>query len=108
MKEGEVEEKEESPEEGDEENQEELIKEVDEGEMLVLRRALNSQRNKKEEQRQNIVHSGCIVQGKVCSLIIGGSCTNMVSLSILKNLISIPQLTPISPLYVQHPMVKPK
>jgi len=46
------EEKEEDIESNDEEEQEEVIEEADEGEMLVLRRALNSQRTEKEEQRE--------------------------------------------------------
>jgi len=79
------EEKEEDIESNNEEEQE-VIKEADEGEMLVLRRALSSQRSEKEEHRENIFHSRCTVQGKVCSLIInGGSCAKVVSLSTLKN-----------------------
>jgi len=52
------EEKEENLEEGEEENQEEVMKE---GEMLLLRRALTSQRSEKEEQRENIFHSRCTI-----------------------------------------------
>jgi len=67
--------------------EEEVIAEADDGEMLVLRRALSSQWSKKEEQRENIFHSQCTVQGKVCSLIIdGGSCANVVSLSMIEKL----------------------
>ena len=86
------EEKEEEEEEEvvDEEEEEELANEVteaDEGEMLVLWRALSLQRSEKDEQRENIFHSRCTVQGKVCSLIIdGGSCANVVSLSMIDKL----------------------
>ena len=58
--------------EEDEENQEEVKEEDDEGEILPLRRELSSQKSEKEEQRENNFHSRCIVQGKVCSLIIEG------------------------------------
>ena len=40
--------KEEGLDEGEEGNQEEVIKEADEGEMLVLKKALSSQKNEKE------------------------------------------------------------
>jgi len=70
-----------------EETQEEVVKEADEGEMLVLTRVLNGQKSAKDEQRENIFHTRCTVQGKVCSLIIdGGSCANLVSLSMIKKL----------------------
>jgi len=70
-----------------EETQDEVIEEADEGELLVLRRVLCNQREVKDEQRENIFHTRCTVQGKVCSLIIdGGSCANVVSLSMIEKL----------------------
>jgi len=82
-----VEEEKEGHIESPEEEEEEIIVEPDECEMLVLRRALNSQRSEKEEQRENIFHFRCTVQGKVCSLIIdGGSCANVVSLNMIEEL----------------------
>ena len=57
-------------EENEEESQEECLVEPDEGEMLVWRRVLNNQRSEKDEQRENIFHFRCTVQGKVYSLII--------------------------------------
>ena len=39
------------------EEQEEVVEEADEGELLVLRRALNSQKGALEEQRENIFHT---------------------------------------------------
>jgi len=63
-----------------EEDQEEVVEEANEGELLVLRRAMSSLKGEKEEQRENIFHSRCTIQGKVCSLIIdGGSCANVAS-----------------------------
>jgi len=70
-----------------EETQDEVIEEADEGELLVLRRVLTNQRGVKDEQRENIFHTRCTVQGKVCSLIIdGGSCANVVSVSMIEKL----------------------
>jgi len=63
------------------------VENADEGEMLVIRRILSNQRVAKDEQRENIFHSRCTVQGKVCSLIIdGGSCANIVLLSMIEKL----------------------
>jgi len=70
-----------------EEEQEEVVEEADEGELLVLRRTMSGLKSEKEEQRENIFHSRCTVQGKVCSLIIdGGSCTNVASSSMVEKL----------------------
>ena len=41
------------------EEQEEVVEEADEGELLVLRRALSSQKGALEEQRENIFHTRC-------------------------------------------------
>ena len=53
------------------------IKEVeegsDEGELLVIRRALSGLVSQDEfEQRETIFHTKCTVTGRVCSLIIDG------------------------------------
>jgi len=70
-----------------EETQDEVVEEADEGELLVLRRVLSNQRGVKDEQRENIFHIRCTVQGKVCSLIIdGGSYANVVPLSMIEKL----------------------
>ena len=58
-------------------------------EVLVTRRALNAQlkENCPEEQRENLFHTRCRVQGHVCSMIVdGGSCTNVVSTLLVNNL----------------------
>ena len=61
-----------------EEEQEEVVEEADEGEMLVIRTTMSELKGDKEEQRENIFHSRCTDQGKVCSLIIdGGSCATV-------------------------------
>ena len=51
-----------------------------EGESLVTKRALNSQvkESDMEQQRENIFHTRCLINNKVCSMIIdGGSSTNV-------------------------------
>ena len=69
------------------EEEEEIIVEPDKGEMLVLRRVLNSYQSENTEQRKNIFHSRCTVHEKVCSIIIdGGSCANVVSVSMIEKL----------------------
>ncbi|XP_048617123.1 uncharacterized protein LOC106421507 [Brassica napus] len=50
------------------------------GELLVTRRALSALFDPETIQRENIFHTRCSVEQKVCSLIIdGGSCTNVAS-----------------------------
>lgn len=50
------------------------------GDLLVARRVLNAQAKEDDNQRENLFHTRCHVNGKVCSVIIdGGSCTNVAS-----------------------------
>ncbi|KAF8091987.1 hypothetical protein N665_0429s0007 [Sinapis alba] len=58
------------------------------GEMLVTRRSLNVQPKAQEtEHRENLFHTRCFIQEKVCSLIIdGGSCTNTASETLVEKL----------------------
>ena len=71
----------------EEQEGEEVLVEPDEGEMLVIRRALNVQRSTKDEERENIFHSRCIIQGKVCSLIVENeSCINMAFVTLIEKL----------------------
>ena len=58
------------------------------GRLLVARRTLNLQSKTEEfEQGENLVYTRCLVQGKVCSLIIdGGSCVNVASETMVKKL----------------------
>ena len=73
--------------EKEEENLEEEVTGADEGEILVLRRALSTQKSEKDEQSENIFHSSWTIQGKVCSLIIArGSCANVILLSMIEKL----------------------
>ena len=56
------------------------------GELFVARRALSLQAKEEEEvQRENIFHTRCHVQNKVCSVIIdSGSCTNVASTTLVE------------------------
>ena len=67
---------------------EEVEEGPDEGEMLVIRRALSGIASQNDmEQRENIFHTRCTVKGKVCSLIIdGGSCANVASKTLVEKL----------------------
>ena len=59
------------------------------GDLLVARRVLNMQQVKEEEsnQRENLFHTRCFVNNKVCSVIIdGGSCTNVASTYLVEKL----------------------
>ena len=58
------------------------------GELMVARRGLSVQSKEDDEmQRDNIFHSRCHVQNKVCSVIIdGGSCTNVARTTKLEKL----------------------
>ena len=83
--------KEEEEEEGREiclmDEQEAVVEEANEEELLVLRRALSGLKGAEEDQRENIFHSRCTVQGKVCSLFIDGEiCADVASVSMLENL----------------------
>ena len=47
--------------------EEECIEEADERELLILRRALSGQKAPNhEEQRENIIHTRCTINGRVC------------------------------------------
>ena len=67
---------------------EEVEEGPDEGEMLVIRRALSGLASQQDmEQRENIFHTRCTVKGKVCSLIVdGGSCANVASKTLVEKL----------------------
>ena len=67
---------------------EEVEEGPDDGEMLVIRRALSGIASQQDlEQRENIFHTRCTIKGKVCSLIIdGGSCANVASKTLVDKL----------------------
>ncbi|PON51241.1 hypothetical protein PanWU01x14_218020, partial [Parasponia andersonii] len=58
------------------------------GDLLVARRALSAQAKDEEEvQRENIFHTRCHVQNKVCSMIIDcDNCTNVASTTMVEKL----------------------
>ena len=70
------------------ENDEEVKVGPDEGELLMIRRALSGYASQDRlEQREAIFHTRCTIGGKVCSLIIdGGSCTNVASQTLVNKL----------------------
>ena len=57
-------------------------------ELLVTRQIMNVQTKMEDEvQRENIFHTRCKVQDKVCYMIIdGGSCTNVASTMLVEKL----------------------
>jgi hypothetical protein len=61
-----------------------------EGESLVARRALSAhvKEDDMEQQRENIFHTRCLINNKVCSVIIDGgrSCTNVASTILVEKL----------------------
>lgn len=58
------------------------------GDLLVTKRTLNAQiKEDSEMQRENIFHTRCFVQGKVCNMIIdGGSSVNVTSTLMVEKL----------------------
>ncbi|XP_035539638.1 uncharacterized protein LOC118344013, partial [Juglans regia] len=73
------------------------------GESLVARRALNAhiKVDDAEQQRENIFHTRCHVNNKVCSMIIdGGSCTNVASTTLVVKL-NLPTLKHSRPYKLQ-------
>ena len=64
-----------------EEENEDVEVELDalKGDLLMIRRLLGSKMQALDQtQRENIFHTRCSIQGKICSLIVdGGSCTNV-------------------------------
>ncbi|XP_065871915.1 uncharacterized protein [Euphorbia lathyris] len=77
-------------EEEDEDSEEaECFTRAERGESLVILRLLNSQMTIAEDkiQQENIFHTRCLVQGKVCSVIIdSGSCANVASTTLVEKL----------------------
>ena len=54
----------------------------------MLRRALSGQKaSKHEEQRENIFHTRCTINGRVCPIIVdGGSCVNVACTTLVDKL----------------------
>ena len=54
---------------------------------LVSRHALSIQAKEEEVQRENIFHTRCMINNKMCSMIIdSGSCTNIVNVVLVDKL----------------------
>ncbi|XP_056855374.1 uncharacterized protein LOC130504765 [Raphanus sativus] len=85
---GEYESEDERPETEQEPSEAEYEEKPVHGRLLVARRTLSLQNKSEElEQRENLFYTRCMVQGKVCSLIIdGGSCVNVASETMVKKL----------------------
>ena len=68
--------------------EEELEEEAMQGDMLIVRRLLGSQMQPLDNtQRENIFHTRCTINGKLCSLFVdGGSYTNVASSSLVSKL----------------------
>ncbi|GKV11028.1 hypothetical protein SLEP1_g22317 [Rubroshorea leprosula] len=81
---------------------EKKVEYVVDGELLVIRRALNMQAKEDDEvQRDNIFHTRCHVKNKVCSVIIdGGSCTNAAS-TVLVEKLNLPMMKHLRPYKLQ-------
>lgn len=75
-------------EESEKEEIEEHVEYADEGEILVIRRLLNSNHvNEDPRMRENIFQTRCTSHGRVCNVTIdGGSCTNVVSEEVVTKL----------------------
>ena len=73
-----------------------------EGELLVARRALSVQAKENDKvQRENIFHTRCHVQNKVCSVLIDeGSCTNITSTKMVDKL-GLPTIKHLRPYKLQ-------
>ncbi|XP_019432645.1 PREDICTED: uncharacterized protein LOC109339632, partial [Lupinus angustifolius] len=85
---GEVESQSENSSDEEEDDHEEESVTIPEGDLFMVRRLLGSQIKEEDaSQRENIFHTRCIVDGKLCSLIIdSGSCANVVSARLMSKL----------------------
>ncbi|KAK8670002.1 hypothetical protein V6N13_104768 [Hibiscus sabdariffa] len=84
---GEIEYDHEEEEETEVPTDEEEMEFIVDGEALVVKRSLSTQVMESKEQCENIFHTRCYVNGKVCFVIIdGGSCTNVTSSLMIEKL----------------------
>jgi len=64
-----------------------MVAKPDEGDLLMIRRALSVEKSNMDEQTENIFHNMCTIQGKVWSLTTNnGSCLNVASISLFGKL----------------------
>ncbi|XP_052483244.1 uncharacterized protein LOC105786844 [Gossypium raimondii] len=67
--------------------EEEEVEQAENGEILVVKRSLTLQGAENDQQRENIFHTRCQVNGKICCVIIDvGSCTNVASTLMVEKL----------------------
>jgi len=73
-----------------------------EGDLLVVRRMLGQvQKPFDESQRETIFHTRCLINDKLCSLIVdGGSCTNVASTRVVEKLV-LPTISHAKPYKLQ-------
>ena len=73
-----------------------------EGDLLVVRRMLGQVLKPFEEsQRENIFHTRCLINDKLCSLIVnGGSSTNVASTRVVEKL-GLPTISHVKPYKLQ-------
>jgi len=74
-----------------------------EGDLLVVRRMLGQdQKPFDESQRENIFHTRCLINDKLCSLNVdGGSCTNVASTRVVEKL-GLPIISHAKPYKLQR------
>lgn len=70
------------------EKPDEVVEQTDDGELLVIRRALQATvAVEVDEQRENIFQTRCTINGKLCELIIDGeNCTNVAPVTLIEKL----------------------
>jgi len=73
-----------------------------EGDLLTIRRMLGTiPKSLDDTQRENIFHTRCLINTKLCSLIIdGGSCTNVASTRVVEKL-ALPTISHTKPCKLQ-------
>ncbi|KAL4310201.1 hypothetical protein GQ457_01G019830 [Hibiscus cannabinus] len=91
--ESESEEEEPNPPKEDVDGDDDSVQSYATGEALVIKRSLNAKPTQDDQQREIIFHTRCLVNEKVCVVIVdGGSCTNVAS-SIMVEKLEIQQTT---------------
>ena len=72
-----------------------------EGDLLVVRRMLGQLSKPFDETQKYIFHTRCLINDKLCSLIVdGGSCTNVASTRVVKKL-ALPTISHTKPYKLQ-------
>ena len=68
--------------------EDECVEEANEGQLIVLKKALSGLKiSNYEEQHDNIFHTRCTINGRVCSFIVdGGTSVNVASTTLVEKL----------------------